>query len=92
MIRQRGTFPRTLWQKGALQSTKKTRWEVSVGKKSIARGSKTRQPHDQQSQQNFNSNTNRQGTMSELNRLTHGSFANLGAQRHHKRSIRNQKT
>ena len=32
MIRQRGRFPKTIWQKGALYSTKKSRREISMGK------------------------------------------------------------
>ena len=32
MIRHRGQFPKTIWQRGALYSTKKTRKEVSMGR------------------------------------------------------------
>lgn len=31
MIRQRGQFPKTIWQRGAMYSTKKSRKEVSMG-------------------------------------------------------------
>ena len=35
MIRQRGRFPRTLWQRGALQTHKKKREKDSAGKSSM---------------------------------------------------------
>ena len=35
MIRMRGHFPKTLWQRGALYSNKKSRKEISMGKSPV---------------------------------------------------------
>ena len=43
MIRTRGAFPKTLWQKGAMFSTKKSRKQVSMGQSpSVAAGKRAK--------------------------------------------------
>ena len=91
MIRQRGRFPKTLWQPGALQTNKKSRQSLSRGwsaaKKHTIKRKFGMKDRDQSSMlQPFN----RTGTMSELNRLTHGSFANMNAYWHQKKHYKDQ--
>ena len=107
MIRTRGAFPKTLWQKGAMFSTKKSRKQVSMGQSpSVAAGKRgkknllARQQTDdlevgaggrpgqgpRRGYQYANAGNesvaeHKIGTLSELNRLTQGSFANLGGMR-----------
>ena len=103
MIRTRGTFPKTIWQKGALFSTKKSRKQISMGQSPhiVSKKSKAGKigrtktddlefggysPPQRRRTANYNNpnesvGDHKIGTLSELNRLTHGSFANIGGMR-----------
>ena len=81
MIRHRGQFPKTIWQRGALYSTKKTRKEVSMGrspeirKKGKAGGLRFMDTMDQK----FPG-----GPLSDLNQR---SLTNFNAQRQQRRTV-----
>lgn len=103
MIRTRGTLPKTLWQKGAMFSTRKSRKQVSMGqspsmaakkgKKNLLATQRTydleagrpslhqRRTFQYANAANESGADHKVGTLSELNRLTQGSFANLGGMR-----------
>ena len=104
MIRTRGAFPKTLWQKGAMFSTKKSRKQVSMGQSPSVAAKKGKGKNLLSRQQTYDLEVGRPGlhqrrtaqyanaanesgaehkigTLSELNRLTQGSFANLGGMR-----------
>ena len=103
MIRTRGQFPKTIWQKGAIFSTKKSRKQISMGQSPniLSKKGKTKllkhktddlelagySPPQRRRTANYNNPNNESvgdhkiGTLSELNRLTHGSWANIGGMR-----------
>ena len=68
LIRQRGQLPKTIWQRGAMFSTKKSRKEISMGQSPLIKKKAKFQKR----------NTVAIDYISDLNRMTHGSFAGLG--------------
>ena len=79
MIRQRGQFPKYMWQKGALYSTKKSRKDISMGRSPELR--KRGKGNLLNSHNDHGLHLGNTRTLSEVNRFTANSFANLHANR-----------
>ena len=82
MIRHRGKFPKTIWQRGAIYSTKKSRADVSQGRSpEIRKKGKASLLNNNQMIGTFEHGI---GTFSEANnRFTHGSFQNFNILNQH---------